>query len=93
MNKQSRSTAMDQKIFNMGLCVETVSAYLLCCGLVDADTSITTKNLLGIWNGSKDALLTGLYDLEKRNIINKIISDRKDNFVYRLKDAGQWSDQ
>jgi len=48
MNQHTRQPAMSQKIFNIGLSVETVSVYLLCCSLADADTVISTKSLLEI---------------------------------------------
>jgi hypothetical protein len=81
---------MSQKIFNIGLPVETVSAYLLCCGIKDLGETITTKCLLEIWNSSKEKLETALQDLEKRQIIRKIISDRDENSVYKLNDEKKW---
>ena len=81
---------MNRKIFNMGFSVETISVYLLCCGLADADTKITTKNLLAIWNGSPEALYEGLCSLEKSNILLKIISDDEGNAVYNLRDVKEW---
>ncbi len=75
---------MNQKIIEMGLSVETVSLYLLCCSLVDTDAVISTGNLLGIWNSTKDALIEALKHLEKRNILRKIITDRGVNNVYKL---------
>ncbi len=75
---------MNQKIIEMGLSVETVSLYLLCCSLVDTDAVISTGNLLGIWNSTKDALIEALKHLEKRNILRKIITDRGVNNIYKL---------
>ncbi len=90
MNQNGQTTSINQKIFTLDLCVETVSAYLLCCGIADAGSSITTKNLLGMWNSTRESLDKGLQDLESRNIICRIISDREEYNIYRLTDADSW---
>jgi len=82
--------AMSQRIFKLGLPVETVSAYLLCCGLVDSGQAITTKHLLDVWNSSKAALEKALLDLEVKRILRKIISDREENTIYKLNDDRSW---
>ena len=81
---------MKQMIFKMGLSMETISVYLLCCAFADAGSTISTKNLLGVWNGDKETLLTGLDTLEKRNILLKIISDASKNNIYRLTAVDRW---
>lgn len=81
---------MNQKIFDMGLSVETVSVYLLCCGLADSETVISTKNLLGVWNSTQEALIEGLANLEEKHIIIKIISDHEGNNVYKMADVKDW---
>lgn len=81
---------MDQKVFTIGLSIEAISIYLLCCSLADSDTTISSKNLLEIWTGTKEALVEGLKDLEKRNILLKVISDRKESNIYKLTDADTW---
>jgi len=81
---------MNQKIFNMGLSVETVSVYLICCSLADADTTISTKKLSEMWNSTRASLLESLKNLETRNILRRIISDRTGNNVYKLSDAKNW---
>ena len=83
--------SMDQKIFNMGLSVESISLYLLFCGLTDEGNKITTKAVLDIWNGGQEALTNSLHDLEKRNIIRKIISDDAGNDVFRLVSSEKWN--
>ena len=75
---------MNQKIFTLGLSVETVSVYLMCCNLKDNDTTISTRNLSSMWNGEEASLFEGLKDLEERNILRKIISDNEENDIYRL---------
>ncbi len=90
MNSQNKKTVMDQKIFKVGLSLEAVSVYMLCCSLADSDTTISTKNLLEIWTSTTEALTEGLKDLEKRNIVLRVISDRKENNIYKLTDANKW---
>jgi len=70
--------------------VETISAYLLCCGLADAGSTISAKNLAEIWNGTPAALAEALETLEKHNIINRIISGGRDRAVYRLNKGDRW---
>ncbi|MGD8449339.1 MAG: hypothetical protein PVF36_08915, partial [Desulfobacterales bacterium] len=60
MNSQNHRPSMNQKIFKMGLSVETVSVYLMCCSLADTDTTISTKKLSEIWNGTRASLIEGL---------------------------------
>ena len=81
---------MNQKIFDMGFSVETVSVYLLCCGLTDSETAISTKNLLGVWNSTEEALIEGLANLEEKHVLVKIISDREENNVYKIADVKDW---
>lgn len=90
MNNDHTKPSMNQDIFKLGLSVETISVYLLCCGLTDQGAVISTKNLLGVWNGSPEALYEGIKILEERNILLKIISDREDKNVYKLTDIKSW---
>jgi predicted transcriptional regulator len=81
---------MSQKIFKLGLSVETVSVYLMCCSLADTDATISTKKLSEMWNSTRASLLEALKDLETRNILRRIISDRAGNTVYKLSDVKDW---
>jgi len=81
---------MNQEIFNLDLSVETVSVYLICCNLSDNNTVISTKNLSSMWNGTEALLIEGLKDLEERNILRKIISDREERNIYQLSDVKDW---
>lgn len=90
MNSQNQTPAMNQNIFKLGLSVETVSVYLMCCSLADTDTTISTKKLSEMWNSTRASLLEGLKDLETRNILRRIISDRAGNNVYKLLDVKNW---
>jgi hypothetical protein len=90
MNSSDSSPAMNQDIFNLGLSVETVSVYLLCCSLADAGVVISIERLREIWNGGQDALMTALENLENRNIILRKISEMEENNTYKLTDAKNW---
>jgi hypothetical protein len=90
MDSQNQTPAMNQKIFNLDLSVETVSVYLICCNLSDNNTVISTKNLSSMWNGTEALLIEGLKDLEERNILRKIISDREEKNIYQLSDVKDW---
>jgi hypothetical protein len=90
MNSQNQTSAMNQKIFKLGLSVETVSVYLMCCSLADTDTTISTKKLSEMWNSTQASLLEGLKNLETRNILRRIISDRSGNTVYILSNVKNW---
>ena len=90
MDSQKQTPAMNQEIFNLDLSVETVSVYLICCNLSDNNTVISTKNLSSMWNGTETLLIEGLKDLEERNILRKIISDREEKNIYQLSDVKDW---
>jgi uncharacterized membrane protein len=81
---------MNQAIFRIGLSVETISVYILCCGFKDDGVAISDKNLLGVWNGTKEALFESIKKLEKRNILLKIISGGEDKNIYKLTDNKSW---
>jgi hypothetical protein len=84
---------MSQRIFEMGLSTETVSVYLLCCGLADAGVSLTAENLRKRWNGTPEQLENGLTVLEKHNVIHRL-SDAasSEKAAYRLvSDPHRWT--
>ena len=90
MTQHKNNSSMSQKIFQLNLSVETTSIYILCCALADNQKPISVKNIQEIWNGSHQALVTGLENLEKRNILVKIISDQEKNAIYKLADDIKW---
>jgi hypothetical protein len=82
---------MDQKIFEIGLPMEAVSLYLLCCGLADAETTVTNQNLMKIWNSTPEALSENLNILESRQIIRKVVSTGEDGIAaFRVNNPGDW---
>ena len=90
MHTHDKTKSMDQKIFNIGLSMETVSLYLLCCGLADAGSTISKKNILEIWNSGEEELKECLHTLEEKKILLRILSDGKEHDVYKLTDVKQW---
>ena len=58
-----------EHIFHRGLPTETVSLYLLCCGLVDAGIQATRVTLGERWNAGADQLTASLEALLADGII------------------------
>ncbi len=90
MESHHKPSVMSQNIFKLGLSLETVSVYLLCCAMADAGASITTRGLTDKWNSSKETLSRGLQELVDRNIICRILSDREGNEAYKVSDEKNW---
>jgi hypothetical protein len=80
----------NQKIFNLELSVETVSLYLLCCGLTDEGRRVTLQEIRSLWNASEEALQSSLEDLEKRNILRKILSEGDETRIYGVMGPEKW---
>jgi len=90
MTPNDHQRTMRQKIFEMNLPMETVSLYLLCCALADADTPISTRNLLNKWNANREELMIGLNTLVEKKILSQMISDQEGNAIYHVLDTDQW---
>lgn len=90
MHTHDGETSMSQKIFQLDLSMETVSVYLLCCGLADADQPITTAKLTEIWNGTPEELQNGLRELENGNVLSRFLTDGQEKNVYRVNDVSDW---
>lgn len=60
---------MDTKIFNQGLAVEAVSAYILICAIRTEGRSATRSAILERWNAGEDAMNQALGDLKAYNVI------------------------
>lgn len=82
--------SMNQLIFKMGLSVETISLYLLCCGLADAGRSITGRDLQDVWNDTPESLTEGLRLLERKTILRRIPGDGRDHSTYELTGVEHW---
>lgn len=90
MTPEPNHPAMNQRIFKMGLPMETVSIYLLCCSLADSDQAITTRSLMDVWNGPPLALAQGLEKLQEKNIIILVLKDSDGTGVYQLAHERSW---
>ena len=92
MGDQHQPPTMSQTIFNLNLSTETISVYLMCCGLTDAGSTLSNANMREIWNGSEADLEAGLRTLEEKQIIKKIISDQDTKDIYVLTNTADWED-
>lgn len=90
MNEASPPHAVNQKIFTMGFPMETVSVYLLCCGLAEAGTPLTVKRLMEVWNGTEDQLRDGLKALERRGILHADVSGGNGDAGFRMTAHKNW---
>ncbi|MFO7497507.1 MAG: hypothetical protein R6X05_17925 [Desulfobacterales bacterium] len=79
--------SMNQKIFALGLPVETVSLYLLCCALADQGTVISEANLQKVWTDSPQRLTRSLAELTARKIIEALAAD-----AFRVNPPDRWQD-
>lgn len=87
MSSENNQTIMDQRIFQCGLSVETVSVYLLCTGLADGDTELTLTTLISIWNGDESSLNRELNTLEAKQILRKRTADP---VIYTIEPFDRW---
>lgn len=87
MSEDLFKPTMSQKIFSMDLNVETVSIYLLCCALADANVSIAKQALVAKWNGETASLDEGLRQLEGKCIIRE--TDRSSS-IFELVEDTHW---
>ena len=90
MNPTGPESAMDRKIFSLGLTVPAVSLYILCTTLVDQGRTVSRRNILPTWNSSEDDLDAAFSELEKRGVVRRILSDLAGNDVFRVMDSGEW---
>ncbi|MBI9086824.1 MAG: hypothetical protein JEZ11_24720 [Desulfobacterales bacterium] len=86
----NHSSAMSQKIFDMGLPMVTVSLYLLCCGLADVGIPLTTGQIGERWNGTEAELEDGLHTLVQSGILRQVLSDQASRTGYRIMPPDHW---
>jgi len=60
---------MDQKIFELGLSMESVSVYLMCAGLADLGEVLSMDKLKSLWSGEDGQLADGIETLKEHGII------------------------
>lgn len=61
---------MDQRIFELGLSVVTVSVYLMCTGIADLGEVLTMEMLKAMWSGDEGELIDGIETLKQNGIIS-----------------------
>jgi hypothetical protein len=90
MDAPHRPPTREQAIFNLGLEVEGVSLYLLCCGLVDAGQPLNLGSIAPTWNLDQAALVTNLGKLVRHGILSADgdLTDVKTRF--KLRPSNQW---
>jgi hypothetical protein len=90
MESDQQMPSRNQRIFDLKLPTETISLYLLCCGIKDSGITLTTKNILERWNGSEEVFYQAMEELEDRNIISRILSNGNKNDAFQIKDVHNW---
>ncbi|MFH1985638.1 MAG: hypothetical protein ABIL58_27715 [Pseudomonadota bacterium] len=70
MTIDASTSYIQQAIFRRGLPTETVSLYLLCCGLLDAGQKATRRVISQCWNAGEDQLAQSLETLLAEGILS-----------------------
>jgi len=83
------SPTMNQQIFNIGLEMETVSLYLLCCGLIDAGLAASLDRIKERWNSSAQELEKCLQELIEKRILQKDAFESEDD-VFLVTQPHEW---
>ncbi|CAB5088684.1 hypothetical protein D3OALGA1CA_757 [Olavius algarvensis associated proteobacterium Delta 3] len=91
MDPTGAPKAVNQKIFNLGLSVETISLYLLCCGMAGTGIAITRQRLREKWNSSDNALARSLGELESMSILQPESPGMDDATAYILTEDEIWT--
>ena len=80
---------MNQQIFNIGLEMETISLYLLCCGLIDAGLAASIDRIKERWNGSEQSLDESLKRLLEKRILIKDV-DEAGGDIFLVTQPHEW---
>jgi hypothetical protein len=89
-NSTYESSRMDREIFRIGFSVETVSLYLLCCGLADSGLPLTLGQMQKRWNGTEASLRLSLEELARKNILSPRRFQEAETTIFRLTERSQW---
>jgi len=84
------SSRIDREIFNTGLSVETISLYLLCCGLIHAGAAPTLEMLRSRWNDSDESLQGCLNELVERKILRRTSMGATGEDEFRPVESAHW---
>lgn len=81
---------MDTKIFDRGLSMEAISAYILIAVLQTEEAAPKLSLIRARWNGSEDDLIQALADLLAQQIIALAPDSGEADPVYRTKPSYRW---
>ena len=81
---------MQPIIFDLNLSDETISLFFCFEGLAYQNPTVSTQQILNIWNGTRQSFETGLRELEERYIIKKVGANGQKNGVYNVVEACNW---
>lgn len=84
------SSRIDREIFNTGLSMETISLYLLCCGLIDAGATPTLEMLRSRWNDSDEAFQECLNELLGKGILRRLSGADAGQDEFRPEERARW---
>lgn len=90
MDFSHRPPTREQQIFNMGLGVEAVSLYLLCCGLADIGQPLCLDTITPAWNLDRTALMASLAVLVRRCILAADGEPDEAATRFQLRPASRW---
>ena len=90
MDSPHRPPTRDQNIFNLGLEVEAVSLYLLCCGLMDAGQHLSLSSITPTWNLDRPALLSNLEVLIGHSILSADGPVAEEGTRFKLRPGSAW---
>lgn len=81
---------MDTQIFNQGLSVMAVSAYIIIASLMGDGAKATMAAITGRWNASAAELEAALGELAVRNIIERHPGLHGTDPIYIVNPASMW---
>ena len=90
MDSPHRPPTRNQQIFTLGLGVEAVSLYLLCCSLLDAGQELSLATISPTWNLSHNDLIANLEILLHRGILAATGEAAADTTRFRVQPEASW---
>ena len=90
MDSSHRPPTREQQIFNLGLGVEAVSLYLLCCGLADVGQPLCLDTITPAWNLDRTALIASLDVLVRHGILGADGETDEAATRFQLRPAIRW---
>ncbi len=81
---------MDPQIFNQGLSVTAVSAYILITALLNDGVRPAISNIHPRWNASPEELDQALTDLAAFRIVERHPGETEDDPLYLVNPASLW---